>query len=62
MKKTQSYSLILFFKFKTKIFEYIYIYIYINKNKKPMWDEIKEKDNDNKVRKPNINQILNGNS
>ena len=40
----------------------IYIYIYINKNKKPMWDEIKEKDNDNKVRKPNINQILNGNS
>ena len=48
MKKTQSYSLILFFKFKTKIFEciYIYIYIYINKNKKPMWDEIKEKDND----------------
>ena len=60
MKKTQSYSLILFFKFKTKIFEYIYIYI--NKNKKPMWDEIKEKDNDNKVRKPNINQILNGNS
>ena len=26
--------------------------------KKPMWDEIKEKDNDNKVRKSNINQIL----
>ena len=29
---------------------------YLNK-KKTMWDEIKEKDKDNKVRKPNINQI-----
>ena len=55
MKKTNH---IVWFFFSNSKQRYLNIYI----NIKPMWDEIKEKDNDNKVRKPNINQILNDTS